>query len=192
MEIILILLSFVFGFVISFIDFNEDEKKKTPPSIFPIASSFIFLLLLFSKVFPLAFGVFLSLLFAKKLDAKSWKIFLFFTILFLPLFLFKISQFFSLQNLLLSIYFFIFSFMDEISSDFTDKELEKEKKRKKKEKEKSKKEKIRKFVLEFFELRPFLELSAFLYSLAILDFDFFLCIFSFDLAYNLEKRLLLV
>jgi hypothetical protein len=178
MQIELILLSFVFGFLISLIDYWEDEKKKTPPLLSVFVASFIFLLLLFSKIFPIVLGVFISLIFAKKFDAKSWKIFLIATFLFFPLFIFSFRNielsFFSILSIL---YFFLFSFFDEIANDYADK---------------SKGKKQKSFLVKLLALRPFLEVSTFFYSLLIFDFDFFVCIFAFDLAYNLEKRLLFI
>jgi hypothetical protein len=178
MQIELILLSFVFGFLISLIDYWEDEKKKTPPLLSVFVASFIFLLLLFSKIFPIVLGVFISLIFAKKFDAKSWRIFLIATLLFFPLFIFSFRNielsFFSILSIL---YFFLFSFFDEIANDYADK---------------SKGKKQKSFLVKLLALRPFLEVSTFFYSLLIFDFDFFVCIFAFDLAYNLEKRLLFI
>jgi len=179
MQIILILLSFVFGFLISLIDYWEDERKKTPPILFTILASFIFLFLLFSKIFSIVAGVFLSVAFARKLDAKSWRIFLIATLFFLPFFVLSSFQKTNLSifSILSIFYFFLFSFFDEIASDFADKQKGK---------------KAKSFIVRFFKLRPFLEISTFAYSILIFDFDFFACIFSFDLAYNLEKRLLLI
>jgi len=178
MQIILILLSFVFGFLISLIDYWEDEKKQTPQILFIFLASFIFLFLLFSKIFSIVAGVFISLIFAKKFDAKSWKIFLIATAFFFPIFL--ISSFqkinLSISSIFLIFYFFLFSFFDELASDYADKQKAKKKN----------------LILRFLELRPFLEISTFAYSLLIFDFDFFACVFFFDFAYNLEKRLLLI
>jgi hypothetical protein len=179
MQIDLILLSFVFGFLISIIDYWEDEKKKMPPTLFTILASFVFLFLLFSKIFSVVAGVFLAVIFAKKFDAKSWRIFLIVAALFLPFFVFSSFQKINLSifSILSTFYFFLFSFFDEIASDYADKQ---------------KGRKAKSLLVRFFKLRPFLEISSFVYSLIIFDFDFFACVFFFDVAYNLEKRLLLI
>jgi hypothetical protein len=177
MQIDLVLLSFVFGFLISLIDYWEDEKRKQPKFLYIFLAAFLFLFLLFSKIFPLVLGVFIAMILSKKLDSKSWKIFLAVITIFLPFFVFSFQKIqLSTFSFLSTIYFFIFSFFDELGSNYADK----------------KKAKKKNFVLKFFELRPFLEISSFIYSILIFDFDFFACVFFFDFAYNLEKRLLLI
>ena len=173
------IVSFIVGFLVKFVDFIEDDikSKKNPLRKFTPFFGIIYGLLIGVVLFfwqglvPLAVGVVLGELAARKIDAPGHLIAIFaFLILLVLLIAFGFfSGIFVYYFAALVVIFFLASLADE----FADKYAQTLK---------------NKFVKLFFSFRPVLEIAAFVVSLITNQWFIWITIFAFDLAYVIAAK----
>jgi hypothetical protein len=173
-NILIIFLAFFAGGFSKFSDILEDSNKFQKIKKYSWFFGLIYGLLIFLAIFiepvllSLALGTIIALILMKKIDGISHIVGVVFVFLLL-LFFYFLNFGINFEMLILIFVFFIANVLDEIISDYADKHKNKAKR--------------------FFELRPFLEIIAFLVAFLLNQWIIWFTIFSYDLAYYIISRI---